>query len=135
MSDRKTFKKGERLKSRKAINTLFQKGESFARFPLRLVWMPMYERRSSQPVQFAVSVPKRRFRLATRRNRIKRQIREAYRLNKSHLYRFLNEDDPQIAFMILFLAAEERPYNEVERAMRDIIHRFEKKWKAHRASS
>ena len=82
--------KAERICSRKLIETLFNSGagKSLSAFPLRLVYMPI-ERDTSAglipPVQaqMMVSVPKRYFKRAVKRNRVKRQVREAYRKNKS----------------------------------------------------
>ncbi|MCB0572442.1 MAG: ribonuclease P protein component, partial [Phaeodactylibacter sp.] len=69
-----TFDRGERLKSRKVIGQLFKDGKSFAQYPLRLVYLPVPERRSTFPVQFTVSVPKKKFPSAVHRNRIRRQV-------------------------------------------------------------
>lgn len=122
-----TFDRGERLKSRKAIGLLFKEGQSFGQYPLRLIYMPMPERRSEYPVQFTVSVPKKKFPKAVHRNRIRRQIREAWRLHKHRLYRALKNKEHQIAFLVLYTATEPLPYPEIEKAMKQMIWRAEKK--------
>lgn len=119
-----TFCKAERLKSKKVIERLFNKeGQSFARYPLRIIWLEM-PLDTPFPVQFAVSVPKRRFKSAVKRNRIKRQIRETYRLRKRLLYDFLEKEEKQYAIMILYTANEELPYKEIDKRMRQIISRL-----------
>ena len=124
-----TFKKKERLKSRKVINRLFKEGQYFGQYPLRLVWLKMDEPLSDASVQFTVSVPKKRFRKAVARNRIKRQMREAYRLNKHRLYRLVNQDaEEQVAFMVIYVGKEALPYQVIEKAMRQMIRRFSKKY-------
>lgn len=80
------FPPGEKLKSRKAIQTLFDQGKSFGIPPLRIIYLIHQTGDIKNPgVRFAVSVPKKIAPLATRRNRIKRLIREAYRLEKHPL--------------------------------------------------
>lgn len=76
-----TLPKAERLHSKKLINDLFNGGhsKSMTAFPLRLIYMPAPEGTVSQML---ISVPKRCFRRANKRNRVKRQVREAYRRNK-----------------------------------------------------
>lgn len=124
------FRREERLKSRKEIERLFREGKSFGHYPLRLIWLPMRERRSEYPVQFALSVPKRKFKGAVQRNRIRRQVREAYRLNKHRLYRGLAGEERQIACMILYIAGEPLPFSQIEMAMQGMIRRFLKNYQA-----
>ena len=78
------------------------------------------------PVQFALSVPKRAFSKAVDRNRLRRQIREAYRLQKHHLYAALNEQEQRYAMMFIYQAREKLSYHEIEVAMQKIIKRFVK---------
>ena len=124
-----SFKKEEKLKSRKIIQGMFTKGQSFGAYPLRIVWIPLEENDGEYPVRFALTVAKKKFPKAAHRNRLRRRIREAWRLHKHILYKSLNkiEGGPQYAFMIMYTAKEELPYSEIEAAMKKIIFRFRKK--------
>jgi ribonuclease P protein component len=81
-----TFQKGEKLKSRKTIGKLFTEGKSFISYPIRFVWVKMESPLSEFPIQMALTVPKRSFPKAVNRNRLRRRIRESYRLNKYSIY-------------------------------------------------
>lgn len=83
----RTFCKKERIVSRKLVETLFQGGCSRSKvaFPLRMVYMEAERKENDEAVQVLVSVSKRHFKNAVDRNRVKRQIREAYRQNKHFL--------------------------------------------------
>jgi ribonuclease P protein component len=119
------FYSGEHLKSAKEIQRLFeQKSASVTSYPLRLVYGPMQEQRGNYPIQVGFTVPKRRYKKAVDRNRIKRLMREAFRLNKELLLASLPEDSPQYAWMILYTGKEEIPYRQIERKMRKVINAF-----------
>ena len=76
-----TLRKPERLNRKKIIERMFAGGSrSFSLFPLRVVYLPVPDLEAQAAI--LVSVSKRRFKRAVKRNRVKRQIREAYRLNK-----------------------------------------------------
>ena len=82
--------KQERVCSKKLIDRLFNGGHShsMSAFPLRVVYMPMEAEDESQQLprtQLLVSVPKKCFKRAVKRNRVKRQVREAYRLQRQIL--------------------------------------------------
>jgi ribonuclease P protein component len=81
MNLRNTFPKAERLKSRKQIDALFHSGKSFAAFPIKV----FYRWEGADPPKVGVGAPKRAFRRAVDRNRIKRLLREGYRLQKQTL--------------------------------------------------
>jgi len=122
------FGKAEKLKSRKEIEALFDRqGHSFGQYPMRLVWKEMEERRSDSPIQFGVSVSKRFFKKAVDRNRIKRLIREAYRLRKQPIHEALAQREQQIAFMVLFTGKKMPDFNTIDEAMKVMLKRFIKK--------
>lgn len=122
-----TFKKAERLKSLKVIGGLFKDGQSFGVYPLRLFWSAQPLEPGAAPVQFTVSVAKKNFKSAVARNRIKRKVREAWRLNKHRLYRKLEGNPQQYACMVLYVAKEDLPSTQIEKAMQTMIHLFYKK--------
>ena len=83
---RYTFSKEEKLKSRKQIGLLFEKGESIKQFPIRIKYLKLSDAENLPKIAF--SVPKRNFKLAVDRIRIKRLLRESYRKNK-HILNYL----------------------------------------------
>ena len=126
---RYTLGRHERLKSKKELANLFAHGKSFNAYPLRLVWREREANDSSGPVQFAVSVPKKKFPKAVQRNHLKRLVREAYRYNKPKLQEVLEGNQGRISFFIIYLAKEQHSFRDIERAMQQLIGRFSKKWK------
>lgn len=114
--------KSEKLKSRKLIQQLFEEGEQLKNFPLRLLFLQT-EHTSDLPIQVAFSVPKRNFKKAVDRNRIKRLMREVYRKQKPNLYSSLNK--PHI-FMFIFMGKEEPDYHFLEQKMIKLLEKFNK---------
>ncbi|MEM9991595.1 MAG: ribonuclease P protein component [Bacteroidota bacterium] len=123
-----TFQRDERLKSKKNIDYLFSgKGKSFGAYTLRIIWAEVDNTATSScPVQCAVSVPKKKFSKAVQRNRIKRQLREAWRLHKHHLYAKLPVQK-QYAIMLLYTGKQEATQTEIERQVQYIIRKFLRK--------
>lgn len=101
---RATLSKPERLNRKKVMERMFAGGaRSFSFFPLRVVYIPAPELEA--PISVLVSVSKRRFKRAVKRNRVKRQIREAYRLNKQILLHALPADGSiRLAVAFIYLA-------------------------------
>lgn len=98
-----TLRKPERLDKKKIIEKMFAGGaRSFSVFPLRVVYLPVKELDASASI--LVSVSKRRFKRAVKRNRVKRQIREAYRVNKHELLKVLDENHCQLAIAFIYLS-------------------------------
>lgn len=117
--DQLSFKKEERLCSRKAIERLFFEGESFFIFPLKVVYLKMTLLGQYQ-VQAAFSVSRKNFKRAVRRNLLKRRMREAYRLNKESLYQALGHKG-QLAVMFIYAAREIKDYKSVEKSMKQAL--------------
>ena len=123
-----TLGKQERLCSRKLIDSLFKGGGSRAMsgFPLRMV-DAMTERHEGEPAaQILVSVPKRCFKRAVKRNRIKRLVREAYRLNKHILADALERHEPQMSATMAFIYTDSHlhDYATVEQRVRNLLTRL-----------
>ena len=115
-----TFNKKEKLKSQKLIELLFTEGQTVTAYPLRLVYMKAAFD-DGVLVKAGVSVSKRQFKKAVDRNRIKRLLREVYRLNK-HLY--FNKITTPYAFMILYIGKEKPTLPEVETKMNQLFEKF-----------
>ena len=113
----------EKLKGKKLIEQLFEEGRSVSAFPLRLVYMTTPFKDGAK-VKTGVSVSKKSFKRAVDRNRIKRLMREAYRLNKTE---YLNNISEPYAFMILYNGKEIPAYSEVEAKMAQLFRAFSKK--------
>ena len=112
-----TLGKEERLCSRKAIENLFGGGhQSVSAYPIRAVFMPS----DQTGIRIMVSVSKRYFKSAVNRNRIKRQLREAYRLQKEILLPLAGGLD--IAF--LWTSDEMLPSEKVSRKIQNILQRI-----------
>ena len=111
-----TFRKPERMVSQKMIDELFGGGHShsLAAFPLRMVYMVRERQQGAEPVQLLVSVPKKHLHHAVDRNRTKRQLREAYRLNK-HLVLDALPADKQLAVALVWLSDRLQPTDRVVR--------------------
>lgn len=114
-----TFHKEERLCSRKVLEDLFSGGhQSVSVFPIRAVFMPNDE----GMVRIMVSVSKRYFKRAVKRNRIKRQLREAYRLQKEML---LPQQHGGLDIAFLWTSAEMLPTEKVFLKMKNILQRIQ----------
>ena len=115
-----TFPKKEKLKGRKRFDQLFAEGKSVTSFPLKLIYLE-----TSLPenvkIQAGVTVSKKKFKRAVDRNRIKRLLREAYRLNKHLVF---NNSDSSFAFLFLYLGKEIPSFEEVDKAMKEILAKF-----------
>ncbi len=118
-----SFRKDEILRKKKLIDRLFAEGNSFFAYPFKILWLPA-ALDSGFPVQVLITVTKRTFRLAVDRNRIKRQIRELYRLNKHELYEHLDRSQQQGVLAIIYTARVHLPHEELEIKIKAAFNRL-----------
>ena len=127
-----TLPKEERIKSRTLIDMLFAGGKSrsMVAFPLRVVYM-VKERENLEPqTQMLGSVPKRCFKRAVKRNRVKRQVREAYRHSRQILIDRLNsrdEFDRSVVMAFIWLDDKLHETDEVSSKVTSLMTRVSEK--------
>lgn len=113
----------ERLKLRKSIETLFRNGKAFSVFPIRIIYqLPKESNTRKSAVQAGFSVSKKKFPNAVHRNRIKRLLREAWRLQKHEL----NQKQPVDVFLI-FTDRELPTFDKIFQAVATAILKINKK--------
>jgi ribonuclease P protein component len=115
-----TYGKKDKLKSKKLIEQLFSEGKSITAYPLRLVYLKT-EFEDQSLLKTGVSVSKRLHKTAVSRNRIKRLLREAYRLNKP-LY--FNNSSTSYAFMILYISKDGTTIDKLNNSMKLLFKKF-----------
>ena len=114
------YRKKDKLKSKRLIEQLFTQGKAITVFPLRLVYLKTdFEDQSI--LKTGVSVSKRLHKTAVARNRIKRLLREVYRLNKP-LY--FNNSSMSYAFMILYLGKDGTTFDILNKSMKLLLQKF-----------
>ena len=116
-----SFPTKEKLKSAILVSKLFTEGNSVSKYPIRLVFMKLAD--EDVKIKAGVSASKRSFKKAVDRNRIKRLMREAYRLNK-HLF-FDTIEEGTYGFMFLYTGKEMPTFEKLNTVMQKIHQRFE----------
>ncbi len=120
-----TFNKNEKLKSKKLIEQLFVNGKSVSEYPIKLIFLKI-DHAGDYPIKAGVSVSKRIFKSAVKRNKIKRLLRETYRMNKHRIYENCTD---KYVFMFLYVDENEQNYVFIEEKMIKLLQKFLKKLK------
>jgi len=110
----------EKLKSKKLLDALFSSGKKINGFPIKLVYKPL-DFEDDCLIKVGVSVPKRNFKKAVDRNRIKRLMREAYRLNKHIIH---NENSKKYVCMFLYIGKEKPSFEELNTKINKLLVKF-----------
>lgn len=116
-----TFKKEERLCSKKQFDKLFAEGTSFLAYPVKVIFVET-ENSGRYSAQAAFAVSKKLFKRAVKRNLLKRRMREAYRLNKPNFY--LRCGNKKLAVIFIYVGKEILSYQRIESAMKKALNRI-----------
>jgi len=121
MNKKNTLGKKERLKSKKLIGKLFEEGKSIKKYPFRLIYLIQDKNSFKIKIQASFSVPKRNFKKAVDRNRIKRLIKEAYRLEQRKI---LQDYNLPFVIMITYLGKKEPIFCDVKENIKELLTLF-----------
>ena len=118
-----SFSRSEKLKSDKAIASLFETGKNLSVWPIRVIYRKIQTSEKS-PVKVAFSVPKKNFKRAVDRNLLKRRMREAYRLNKQLLVHGIEASLPQLEIMMIYQAQHIEEYEKINRSIIELLQKI-----------
>ena len=121
-----TFSKSERISSKIVLDKVYNEGTLIKKYPFRLKYLKM-DLQDGASVQIVVSVPKRIVKLATKRNRLRRQIKEIYRQNKSNLLSQYEDRDEGLALFLVYTGKENETYNYLEAKLKVVLKELESK--------
>lgn len=117
-----TLKKDERLSSFKEIETLFLKGQPLFSYPFKVSYLLTPAEQACPNASIVISVPKRNFKRAVKRNLIRRRIRESYRLNKELLNINVNN---RLTIMFVYISKEVMDYHTIESKLKEVLTKLD----------
>ena len=120
------FSKSEHLCGDTRISRLFTQGESFIVYPLRVVYI-VTTNEEKEVVSVLISVPKKRFKRAVKRNRLKRLIREAYRHNKHHLIDTMIANGKKLHLAFNYVSDDEMDLDAISKKMKIALEKLSAK--------
>lgn len=122
--------KFDKLCSPTAIDMLFSRGatshcedeiSTAIAYPLRAVWRVNSHRNTGSPINFLISIPKKRLRHAVDRVKMRRRVREAYRLNR---HNFETGENIYIDLAFIYIANDLKDYHSVERSVCRLLQKI-----------
>ena len=117
-----TFPKKEHLCGDKNIENLYENGKAMLVYPFRIVYVVVEE--ESEPVRVLVSVSKKKFKKAVDRNRTKRLIRECYRLNKTEIITYANENGLKLHLGFQYIGSVIEPFQRMSEKMQIALEKI-----------
>lgn len=128
-----SFGKEYKLCRRKLIDGVFKTGKVIKQYPFVVHFLEVDEKLEA-PFQVTISAPKRNFRKAHDRNRIKRLCKETVRKNKSILEEYLNQVQQQLALFLVYSHSEELPYEVLFKKNKQLFEQIIVELKKHQSS-
>lgn len=130
MMTNESLPKYERINKENDIARLFDKGEGVSVYPYRVIYLFRHDESRPVTVRLLVSVSKKRFHHAFKRNRVKRLMREAWRRNKGPLYEICEKHNISVDVALVYTATVIHSYDEMlaktKKAVQEIVKRYEK---------
>lgn len=126
ISEVETFCKEERLYLKKDFEELINENNYFIFKPLKIYWKET-KTEQNYPVKFGISVPKRIFAKATDRNKIKRQVREAYRKNKNIVYDNIENKKNTLLVLAVYTLAKKLDYLKIEESLKTGLQKINRR--------
>lgn len=123
------FGKAYKLCSKRAIDSLFEEKNSVKQYPFVINYAPM-QLPTAKTFQLVLSAPKRIFRKAHERNRIKRLMKETIRKKKGILEEYLAERGGQLALFLVYTSKDELEYRLLEQKMEQLLNKLVTELKA-----
>ena len=105
--------KYERICKENDIQTLFDKGRGISVYPYRVIYLFRHDESHPVTVRVLVSVSKKRFHHAFKRNRVKRLMREVWRRSKAPLYEICQKDNISVDVALVYTATVIHSYEEM----------------------
>jgi ribonuclease P protein component len=123
-----SFPKSEKLTSRLVMDEIFSKGKELKKFTYLVKYVKETGVEKGE-VKIAIAVPKRKAKRAVDRNRLRRQIREAYRLNKKELNEFCLVNKIKLALFLIYTGKEKEQYQLIEAKLKVTLYELQEKLK------
>ena len=121
-----TFSKEERLTGKTNIDQLFNEGKSFTLLPFR-VYYRLGPIPASPLARLLIAIPKKKVKHAVDRNRLRRLVRESYRLHKGELITSLEKGSVSLHFALIYTSEiTELTFKEVELKLVACLARLDK---------
>ena len=135
MMAKEGFPKYERICKENDIQVLFDEGQGFSVYPYRVIYLFRHDESRPVTCRLLVSVSKKRFHHAFKRNRVKRLMREAWRKNKAPLYEICQKDNISVDVALVYTATVIHSYEEVftktQKAVKEIVKRYSSNHEKH----
>jgi ribonuclease P protein component len=120
-----TFNKSEILRSKKQIDELFERGKPSLAHPVKMIYMTV-DTQQPFPAQALFVVPKRAFKKAHDRNRLRRRMKESYRLQKHLLYEALNASNKRLALAFIYVSGKEEGFEVISEKIGKLLEKLRK---------
>ncbi|MEX1002875.1 MAG: ribonuclease P protein component [Crocinitomicaceae bacterium] len=119
-----TFPSTERIKSKKLLDTVYKEGEVIKQYPFILRYLKVdFEKGGG--VQIVIAIPKKTIKKAVKRNRLRRQIKEIYRHNKSNLLSQFKEKNKGLALFLVYTGKGDEDYHHLENKLTLLLKKLE----------